>query len=59
MPDKDGYSLCREVKDNLQLCHIPVILVTAKATLANQVEGSISVLMRMLPNHSIPVICSP
>ena len=39
MPDKDGYSLCREVKDNLQLCHIPVILVTAKATLANQVEG--------------------
>lgn len=39
MPDKDGYNLCREVKDNLQLCHIPVILVTAKATLANQVEG--------------------
>ena len=27
------------VKDDLQLCHIPVILVTAKATVDNQVQG--------------------
>ncbi|NDV95914.1 response regulator [Dysgonomonas sp. 521] len=39
MPDKDGYRFCREIKDDLQLCHIPVILVTAKATVKNQVEG--------------------
>jgi DNA-binding response OmpR family regulator len=39
MPDKDGYQFCREIKDDLQLCHIPVILVTAKATVKNQVEG--------------------
>lgn len=39
MPGKDGYQLCREVKEDLQLCHIPVILVTAKATVENQVEG--------------------
>ena len=39
MPGKTGYELCREVKANLQLCHIPVILVTAKATVENQVEG--------------------
>ncbi|MCD8194310.1 MAG: response regulator, partial [Tannerellaceae bacterium] len=39
MPDKTGYQLCREIKDDLQLCHIPVILVTAKATVQNQVEG--------------------
>ncbi|BCS85308.1 hybrid sensor histidine kinase/response regulator [Prevotella herbatica] len=39
MPDKTGYELCREIKENLQLCHIPLILVTAKATVENQVEG--------------------
>lgn len=39
MPDKTGYQLCREIKEDLQLCHLPVILVTAKATVENQVEG--------------------
>lgn len=39
MPGKSGYELCRQIKDDLQLCHIPVILVTAKATVENQVEG--------------------
>lgn len=39
MPKKDGYQLCREIKEDLQLCHLPVILVTAKATVENQVEG--------------------
>lgn len=39
MPGKDGYWLCREVKESLPLCHIPVILVTAKTTIENQVEG--------------------
>lgn len=39
MPGKDGYWLCREIKESLQLCHIPVVLVTAKTTIENQVEG--------------------
>ena len=39
MPDKDGYQLCKEIKMNLQFCHIPVILVTAKSTIENQIEG--------------------
>lgn len=39
MPDKTGYQLCREIKESIQLCHIPVVLVTAKATVASQVEG--------------------
>jgi AraC-like DNA-binding protein len=39
MPGKDGYQMCREMKNDSQLCHIPVILVTAKATTENQVEG--------------------
>ena len=39
MPGKDGYELCQEIKQDIQLCHIPVILVTAKITADNQVEG--------------------
>ena len=39
MPGKDGYELCQEIKQDIQLCHIPVILVTAKVTADNQVEG--------------------
>ncbi|KAA6334599.1 Sensor histidine kinase TmoS, partial [termite gut metagenome] len=39
MPGISGYEFCRKIKDNLQLCHIPVILVTAKTTVESQVEG--------------------
>ena len=39
MPGKDGYQLCHEIKQDIQLSHIPVILVTAKITAENQVEG--------------------
>ncbi len=39
MPGKSGYELCEAVKSDLQLSHIPVILVTAKVAVENQVEG--------------------
>ena len=39
MPNGSGYQLCRKIKDDIQLCHIPVILVTAKHTTESQVEG--------------------
>ncbi|MCE5332454.1 MAG: response regulator [Bacteroidales bacterium] len=39
MPDVSGYELCRMIKDDIHLCHIPVVLVTAKTTVENQVEG--------------------
>ena len=39
MPGKTGYELCRQIKENIQLSHIPVILLTAKATVEDQVEG--------------------
>ena len=39
MPGVTGYELCRRLKDDMQLCHIPVVLVTAMATVENQVEG--------------------
>ncbi len=39
MPGIDGYEFCRRIKSDLDLCHIPVLLVTAKASVENQVEG--------------------
>lgn len=39
MPGMDGYEFCRHIKADLELCHIPVLLVTAKASVENQVEG--------------------
>lgn len=39
MPGMDGYEFCRRIKSDLDLCHIPVLLVTAKASVENQVEG--------------------
>ena len=39
MPGGTGYDLCRRIKDEMELCHIPVILVTAKTAIDDQVEG--------------------
>lgn len=39
MPGKSGFDLCDAIKQDIQLCHIPVILVTAMAQVASQVEG--------------------
>lgn len=39
MPVTDGYELCRMIKQNVQTCHIPVILLTAKVLVQNKIEG--------------------
>ncbi|HCS72806.1 MAG TPA: hybrid sensor histidine kinase/response regulator, partial [Clostridiales bacterium] len=39
MPVKDGLELCNEIKSNIETCHIPIILLTAKTTLNNKIEG--------------------
>lgn len=39
MPGTSGFELCRMIKENIQLCHIPVVLITAKAAVEDQVEG--------------------
>ncbi|HWJ27665.1 MAG TPA: response regulator [Flavisolibacter sp.] len=39
MPEMDGFELCRKIKTNFELCHIPVVLLTAKKTMEAQIEG--------------------
>lgn len=39
MPVMDGLQLCKQVKQNLRTCHIPVIILSAKADLKEQLEG--------------------
>lgn len=39
MPLKDGTTLCREVKSNINTSHIPFIMLTAKSGLENRLEG--------------------
>ena len=39
MPDMDGLEFCQKVKTNPGTNHIPVVLLTAKASVLNQVEG--------------------
>ena len=39
MPVMDGLEFCSRVKTNLVTSHIPVILLTAKGSIENQIEG--------------------
>ncbi|RAV29026.1 hybrid sensor histidine kinase/response regulator [Sinomicrobium soli] len=39
MPEMDGFTFCKKIKQNIRTSHIPVILLTAKKELDQQIEG--------------------
>jgi len=39
MPDMDGFEFCQKVKSNMNLAHIPIILLTAKNTIESKIQG--------------------
>jgi|LAHS01.1.fsa_nt_gb ligand-binding sensor domain-containing protein/AraC-like DNA-binding protein len=39
MPEMDGFTLLRVIKKNPEINHIPVIMLTSKADIANRLEG--------------------
>jgi len=39
MPEKSGYEVCKTLKQDPRTSHIPIILLTAKSTQADKVEG--------------------
>ena len=39
MPGIDGFELCRRVKSDINLSHIPIILLTARTTDVSRIEG--------------------
>ncbi len=39
MPEMDGFTMLRMIKTNVNIAHIPVIMLTSKADIGNRLEG--------------------
>ena len=59
MPLVGGIELCRAVKQNIETSHIPVIMLTAKSGMENQIEGMEAVSYTHLDVYKRQVLLSP
>jgi signal transduction histidine kinase/ligand-binding sensor domain-containing protein/DNA-binding response OmpR family regulator len=39
MPEMDGITLCRKIKQNINISHIPIIMLTARSKSEDRIEG--------------------
>ena len=39
MPKMDGIEMCKAIRNNLSIAYTPIIMLTAKSTVENQIEG--------------------
>ena len=39
MPEMSGLELCKKLKKNINISHIPVVMLTARSTVENEIEG--------------------
>ncbi|MDO4970862.1 MAG: two-component regulator propeller domain-containing protein [Bacteroidales bacterium] len=39
MPEMDGIEMCKAIKENIEICHIPIVLLTAKTDLDSKIAG--------------------
>lgn len=39
MPEMDGFELCRKIRSNIRLNHIPIVLLTAKSDEDSRMES--------------------
>jgi len=39
MPDMDGYQLCQQIKNTELFCKIPIIFLTVKSEMADEIRG--------------------
>lgn len=39
MPEMDGFQMLQKIKSDIRTCHIPVIILTAKATIEHKLKG--------------------
>ena len=51
MPDKDGFEVCKTLKNDQRTSHIPIILLTAKASEDDKIEG-LKQASRCVPNET-------